>query len=331
MTPMTGPSSAASPERSGVGTTVGDSSEFAVIASLTQGLAQGAAVSVGPGDDGAVFLVNGSAVVSTDLLVEGVHFRTDWSGPEQIGRKAVAVNVSDLEAMGAEPVSLVIAIGLPSTTPVLWLKQLYAGIRAEAEAAGVSVVGGDTTAADKLTLAVTVIGQTGHLPAVTRAGARPGQVIAQIGRLGWAGAGLTVLRRGFRSPRAAVAAQQVPQVPYGAGRIAAQAGASAMVDVSDGLLADLGHIAGASGVRIELDSAAIAIDEPLRVVGAATGADPLGLALGGGEDHGLAAAFDEQLVPEGWTVIGRVVDGEPAVLVDGEPWAGSAGWDHFRH
>ncbi len=329
MSPMTGPSTDPTPVPRLSGASVAQVGEFELISALTHDLPQGAAVSVGPGDDGAVFLVNGSAVVSTDLLVETVHFRTDWSGPEQIGRKAIAVNVADLEAMGAQPVCVVIALGLPADTPAEWVRSLYAGVRTECEAAGVSLVGGDTTGAEQLTIGVTVIGQTGHLPPVTRDGAVPGQVVAYTGRLGWASAGLSVLQRGFRSPRAAVAAQQVPQVPYGQGRRAAQAGATAMVDVSDGLLADLGHLASGSGVRIELDSSLVPVDEPLHVVGAATGVDPMGFALTGGEDHALAATFDEQLVPQGWTVIGSVVAGEPAVLVDGQPWAGAQGWEHF--
>jgi thiamine-monophosphate kinase len=140
-----------------------------------------------------------------------------------------------------------------------------------------------------------------------------------------------VLTRGFRSPGAVVVAHRVPEVPYGEGRIAAESGATAMIDVSDGLLADLGHIAKASGVRIELDSAAFEIAEPQQAVAAALGGgDPLGFQLTGGDDHALVATFPPGKVPTGWTTIGKVVSGQPSVLVDGAvPEVDSAGWKHF--
>lgn len=314
--------------------TLASAGEFGVIAQITRDLVMSPQVSVGPGDDAAVFLVDGSAVTSTDLLVEGVHFRTDWSSAEEIGRKAVAVNVADLEAMGATPVSMVIGLGAPGSLPAQWVREFSTGVRMEADRAGICLVGGDTTGARDITICVTVIGQTEGRAPVLRSGARTGQVVAVKGRLGWAAAGLSVLERGFRSPRAAVDSQRVPRVPYGAGREAARAGATAMLDVSDGLLADLGHIADASRVVIDLDSARFEIDEPVRAVAAATGRDALGLVLGGGEDHALAACFEVGSVPDGWQVLGRVRDPEaeegPTVLVDGKHWEGSAGWDHYR-
>ncbi|MGJ6978969.1 thiamine-phosphate kinase [Aestuariimicrobium soli] len=313
--------------------TIGEVGEFALIDRLTRDLDRSAAVSVGPGDDAAVFLVNGSAVCSTDLLIEGVHFRTDWSSGADVGRKAVAVNVADLEAMGATPVSLVVALGAPASTPLTWAKEFMTGLRQEAAEAGITVVGGDTTAASVITVCVTVVGQTEGRAPVLRSGAAAGQVVATVGRLGWAAAGLAVLRRGFRSPRAAVEAQRTPQVPYGQGRLAASAGATAMCDVSDGLLADLGHIATASGVVIDLDTARLTVDEPLTVVAQATGADPLSFVLTGGEDHALVACFEPGLVPDDWEVIGRVLEAadgaEPQVLVDGDPWEGPGGFSHF--
>ncbi|WP_203566637.1 thiamine-phosphate kinase [Aestuariimicrobium ganziense] len=315
--------------------TFADVGEFALISRLVRDLPAAPAVSVGPGDDAAVFLVNGSAVTSVDLLVEGVHFRSDWSSASDIGRKAVAVNVADLEAMGCEPLTMVIGLGAPASTTTQWAREFMTGVRDEAELAGITLVGGDTTAADKLVVSVTAIGQTGELAPVLRSGARPGDVVAIRGRLGWAAAGLTVLGRGFRSPRAAADAHRVPLVPYGAGRQAALAGATAMVDVSDGLLADLGHVARASEVRIDLDRARIPVDEPLRVVATAMGgSDPLRFALTGGEDHALAATFPLGRVPEDWTVVGQVLEADeddpPVVLVDGQPWQDeAAGWQHF--
>lgn len=332
MDATTGPATGQGTDRTAE--TLASAGEFGVIGQITRDLVMAPQVSVGPGDDGAVFLVNGSAVTSTDMLVEGVHFRTDWSSAEEIGRKAVAVNVADLEAMGATPVAMVIGLGAPGSLPSRWVREFSTGVRMEADRAGVCLVGGDTTGARDITICVTVIGQTdGHAP-VLRSGARSGQVVAVRGRLGWAAAGLAVLERGFRSPRAAVDSQRVPQVPYGAGRQAALAGATAMLDVSDGLLADLGHVAQASGVVIDLDSARFEVDEPVRAVAAATGKDAMGFVLGGGEDHALAACFEIGSVPEGWQVLGRVrepeVDEEPTVLVDGRHWEGSAGWDHYH-
>lgn len=310
--------------------TVGELGEFALIDAMVRPNALGPAISLGPGDDAAVHLVNGSAVTSTDMLCEGVHFRTQWSSAQQVGRKAVAENVADLEAMGAEPVALVVGLGLPAETEVAWVRQFAEGVYDEAERASISVVGGDTTRASSIVVSITATGQTGRLEPVRRDGARPGQLVAIAGRLGWAAAGLATLQRGFRSPRAVVQAQQVPEVPYGAGRVAALAGAGAMIDVSDGLVADLGHIARASKVGIEVLSARLPIDEPLRVVGQATGVDPLQFVLTGGEDHALAATFDDGFVPPGWTIIGAVADhgDEPGVRVDGAV-VERGGWDHF--
>jgi thiamine-monophosphate kinase len=138
-----------------------------------------------------------------------------------------------------------------------------------------------------------------------------------------------VLARGFRSPVAVVSAHRVPEPPYAAGPQAADAGATSMIDVSDGLLADLGHVARASGVRIDVRTAALAVPGRLVDVGAALGIDPMHWLLTGGEDHALAATFPGD-VPEGWTAIGTVAEGEPEVLVDGRAYdGGPSGWDHF--
>lgn len=321
-----------SPDGSGP-TTLAQLGEFALIAELVRDLPAAPDVLVGPGDDGAVLTVGGSVVVSTDVLVEGVHFRRDWSSANDIGRKAVAVNVADIEAMGARPQGVVVGFSAPGETEVRWTLDLAAGLRAECDAAGVSLLGGDTTRGRDVTLSVTALGTLDGRAPVRRGGARPGDELAVVGRLGWAAAGLLVLSRGFRSPRAVVEVQRVPQVPYGQGALAARAGATAMVDVSDGLLADLGHVARASGVTVDVTSAAFDIPEPLQTVGAATRVDPLLLVLTGGEDHALAATFPAGGVPEGWTTIGRVEEaGETGagVLVDGEPFAGVPGFDHFR-
>ena len=158
----------------------------------------------------------------------------------------------------------------------------------------------------------------------------PGDVVAVAGRLGWAGAGLAVLTRGFRSPGTVVNAHRVPEPPYAAGPAAAKAGATSMIDVSDGLLADLGHIARVSGVLVDLRSEALEVPARLVDVGSALGVDPLHWLLTGGEDHALVATFPPgTALPEGWREIGVAAAGEPVVLVDGRTYEGDQGWDHF--
>lgn len=316
--------------------TLAEVGEFSLIESVTRSLPASDAVLVGPGDDGAVVAFpHGSVVCSTDTLVEGIHFRRDWSVALDVGRKAVAVNVADLEAMGARATALVVGFSAPADLPAAWARSFSAGLRAECDRAGVALVGGDMTRARDITVAVTVLGDLEGRAPVLRSGARPGQLLAIRGRTGWAAAGLAVLSRGFRSPRAVVEAQRVPEVPYGAGADAARAGASAMIDISDGLLADVGHLARASGVCCDLSRDAFEIPEPLQAVAAATGIDPYTLILTGGEDHALVAAFDSHDVPGGWRVIGSVTErGEesgPMVLVDGAAWEGQSGFDHFGH
>jgi thiamine-monophosphate kinase len=309
--------------------TVGSLGEFGIISRITKGLPVAPAVSVGPGDDAAVFLVNGSSVSSVDVLVEGVHFRRDWVPADLLGRRAVAVAAADIEAMGAYQTAVLVGLTIPTDLPVSWIDDLAKGIRIECEAAGAALVGGDLTRGREVVISVTVMGETRGGEPVLRSGAQPGDVVAYRGRLGWSGAGLAVLSRGFRSPRALVEAYQLPQVPYGAGAEARLAGASAMIDVSDGLLADLGHIADASQVCIDLDSARFDIPDPLHAVAAATGVDPLQFVLTGGEDHALVATFPLGSVPPEWQVIGIVTEAEPSVLVDGQAYDGTPGWDHF--
>ncbi len=315
--------------------TLAEFGEFSLIAAITTDLTLGPEVRVGPGDDAAVIEVDGELVSSLDVLVEGVHFRRDWSEAVDVGRKAVAVNVSDIEAMGARATGILVGFSAPDDLSVGWVLDFAQGLRTECAAAGVSLLGGDITRARDITIAVTVVGGLAGARPVLRSGARVGDVVAVHGLLGWASAGLAVLSRGFRSPRAVVEVQRVPRVDYGAGLIAARAGATAMIDVSDGLLADLGHVARASGVSIDLRLDALEVGEPLRVVAVATGKDPYAMILTGGEDHALAATFpDAGSVPPGWTAIGTVrVAGDPdaPVLVDGAVWEAPAGYDHFRN
>jgi thiamine-monophosphate kinase len=310
------------------GASLADVGEFGLIGALVALFPQGEHVLVGPGDDAAVLRVRaGHVVVSTDLLVEGRHFRRDWASAEDVGHRAAAQNLSDINAMGGTAHSLTIGLGAPGDLPAQWALDFARGFADECALVGASVVGGDLTRANEVVIAVTVIGACTQAP-VLRSGAEPGQVLAIAGRQGWSAGGLAVLGRGFRSPRVLVEAYRRPEPPYAAGPAAAVAGATAMIDVSDGLVADAGHLAADSGVAIDLRSDAFEVPEPLHAVAAATGTDPLALILGGGEDHSLLATFDPGTVPAGWTEVGSVGEGE-GVTVDGAEYDGPTGWTHF--
>ncbi len=309
--------------------TLAELGEFGLITRVTSGRAQPAATLLGPGDDAAVVAApDGRVVVCTDTAVEGVHWRPDWSTPHQVGRKVAAANLADVAAMGAVPTALVAALSCPPGTPVEQLSGYADGMWTEAAVTGVGVVGGDVTSAGQVIITVTALGSLEGREPVTRSGARPGDVLALRGRLGWAAAGLAVLSRGFRSPASVVGAHRVPEPPYAAGPEAARAGATAMIDVSDGLLADLAHVARASEVRLDVRSTAFEVPARLADVGRALGVDPLHWVLTGGEDHALVAAFPTA-PPAGWTVIGEVLPGEAAVVVDGRAYEATPGWDHF--
>ncbi|GIJ28357.1 thiamine-monophosphate kinase [Micromonospora qiuiae] len=305
--------------------------EFGLIDRVTARLSYGPKVLLGPGDDAAVVAAPDARVVaSTDVLVEGRHFRRDWSGAYDIGRRAAAANLADVVAMGADPTALLVALCVPAGLSAGWVEELADGIGAEASGVGASVVGGDMSASPTLTIAVTALGDLAGRTPVSRAGARPGDLIALAGRTGYAAAGFTVLSRGFRTPRLLVEAYRRPEVPYPAGPLAARLGATAMIDVSDGLLADLGHVATASGVAIDVERDAFDVPPQMRDAAQALGVDPYAWLLTGGDDHALAAAFPPATVlPDGWGVIGRVTEGA-GVTVDGAPFDGPAGWDHFR-
>lgn len=303
--------------------------EFELIDKITSGLVVGDDVLLSVGDDAAVLDLQGGSAVSTDLLIENVHFKRAWSPARCVGRKSVAVNVSDIEAMGARPSAVVVALAFPKDLDENWVVEFEAGVKEECAKAKVSLVGGDLSSSAHIAICVTALGDLGGRKPVTRAGARAGDVVAVCGKLGWASGGLMVLQRGFGSPKDLVAEQQTPSVPYGQGIAAAKAGATSMLDISDGLLADLDHIATASGVHIDVDTSLIEIPDGVARVAAATGKPALGFVLAGGEDHALAATFPPGApLPVGWRRVGSVSAGE-GITVDGEPFDGSLGWDHF--
>jgi thiamine-monophosphate kinase len=320
---------------------------------------------VGIGDDAAVLAApDGRVVASTDFLLEGRHFRRDTSSGTDVGHKAAARSLIDVAAMGAVPTGLLVALAAPPDLPVTWARDLTEGLAAECARAGATVIGGDTASAGSVLLATTVLGDLAGRAPVLRSGAAPGDLVAVTGPLGHAAAGLALLEAVHTvslpalPPAAAgpdppawagslVAAHRRPQPPYDAGPQAADLGATAMIDISDGLLADLGHIASASGVLIDLSSDRLSPGAGLRAAARALhpfsgrterGSGPehaqaLAWVLTGGEDHALAATFPPRVaLPSHWTLIGEVRAGPGnrySVLVDGQPWAGSAGWDHF--
>ena len=304
--------------------------EFGVIARVLAHSGSARLADVGPGDDAAVLRApDGRVVATTDVLVEGRHFRRDWSSAEDIGHKAAAANLADVAAMGATATALLVGLACPADTPTSWLEGVATGLAEECWPLGAAVIGGDMVGSapdsDCVVLSVTALGDLAGRAPVLRSGANPGDVIALAGRLGWAACGLAVLRRGFSSPAAAVAAHRRPLPPYAAGPAAADAGATAMCDVSDGLLADAAHLATASGVVLDLDRGALARTcleppGPLHQVAAALGDDPMAWVLTGGEDHSLLATFPPDVgLPEGWSTIGSVRAGDnAAVLVSGE-------------
>lgn len=335
----------------GMSGSLGEVGEFGLVRALAARFAQSDDVLVGPGDDAAVLRMSGDVVASVDLLLQNRHFRLDWSSAADIGHKAAAENLSDINAMGGRATALLVGLGAPADLGSDWALEFADGLAAEAAKVGASVVGGDLTEAEQIVISVTALGVCDH-GVIRRSGAQPGDVVAFAGRQGWAGAGFHVLSRGFRSPRTVVDAHRRPEPPYQAGPQAAKLGATAMIDVSDGFLQDLGHIAAASGVAIDIDPGALDVPEPLQAVGAAMGVDPLAFVLTGGDDYGLVATFPPDVaLPTEWRVVGSVSaaadngaaaganDGAAAASDDGavtvggeeyEPPDGHAGHQHFR-
>ena len=294
---------------------------------------------VGIGDDAAVLAApDGRVVATTDFLLEGRHFRRDWAGPSDIGHRAAARSLADIAAMGGVATALLVAFAAPPGLPSSWALDLVSGLAAECERAGASVAGGDVARSDVVLLAVTGLGDLQGRDPVTRAGARPGDVVAAAGPLGHSAAGLALLTAGFsaRPARAALAdlitAHLRPAPPYDAGPEAATLGATAMIDISDGLLADLGHVADASGAAIDVRAAALdtaALEPAARALGASVlGASALGTSAGtsglGAAALGAAAGAAPGPEPAGHAA-GAVPGDERATALN---WALTGGEDH---
>lgn len=303
--------------------TLGTVGERGVLARIFPRLPTGASTLLGPGDDAAVVAApDGRVVITTDMMVHGPDFWLVWSTANDLGWKAAASNLADVAAMGAVPTALVVALAAPADTLVTFLEEFADGLRegCEAMAPGCGVVGGDLSVSDTLTIAVTAFGDLEGRPPVTRTGARAGDVVAVSGPLDAAAEGLRLLFS-LGEPNAAtaaalrlshpaqVAAQLRPQPPIADGKAAALAGATAMIDLSDGLALDASRLARASGVALDL-----------------TGFTSLELA--GGEDHSLLATFPAGAeLPGGFRAIGAAVTGE-GVLLNGIP-VPDIGWDPY--
>lgn len=312
---------------------IGDLTESDILRRILARTPAATTAVTGPGDDAAVLALRGDLVATTDTLVHGPDFRLAWSSGFDLGYKAAAVNLADVAAMGARPTALLVALAIPASLPVTLVEDMAEGLAAACAtlAPGCAVVGGDLTVSATLTIAVTALGDLEGRSGVLRSGAQPGDTIALAGEQGVATRGLSTLFRRFtdangvptpldrglltEQERREVDAQLRPEPPVALGVHAALAGATAMMDVSDGLVLDARRMARSSNVTLAIDSQAF--EHPAS-------------ALEGGEDHALLATFSGAL-PEGFRAIGRVMEaGAEAVLVDGARYELPGGWDPYR-
>lgn len=333
--------SGAGEQGAGGAATLGDLGEAGILAEIFARLTTSDAVLVGPGDDTALLAVSGPVLATTDAMVLGRDWLDEWSTPQDVGVKVVMQNLADLAAMGGTGTGLLVTLVAPPWLPARWAHELTAGIAEVSAATGVPLIGGDLSSSDgAVVVSVTALGELAGRPPVLRSGAEPGQEVAVSGSLGRSAAGLEILRRrdGGWSPPGRQSQLTTDWVRYHCrpdpdltqGPAAAAAGATAMLDLSDGLVRDGGRIAAASAVRIELTEEVIVAlaGEFAPVLGEGTA---LECVLSGGEEHSLLATFPAGTVPAGWTVLGRTrsVDDDGA----GVWWRGAratgGGWDHF--
>ena len=294
---------------------------------------------VGPGDDSAVVSAPDSRfTVTTDTMVEGHDFKLEWSSGYDLGYKAIASNVADVAAMGAKPTALVVALICRPSTEIEWLESFADGLRdgCLALAPEAAVVGGDLTIADTTVIAVTAHGDLEGRAPVLRSGAQVGDVVAVAGTLGKAAAGLSLLFSGNTDAISAydelVNFQRRPQPPIAAGVLAAAAGATSMLDLSDGLSRDAARIAKASGVTVSLNRRDLqGFEAMLEEAARAISANAFDWVLDGGEDHSLLATFAAgSVIPREFKVIGEIIKRtNHDVLLDMAPVA-EGGWDSVR-
>jgi thiamine-monophosphate kinase len=325
------------------GTTLADVGEDELLAMVFPILAAardaasdgGSAIVIGPGDDAAVLALAASGgearlVATTDAVVRGRDWQDSWSTAEDVGAKVAAQNLADVAAMGARPLGLLVTLVADPETRVDWVMGLAHGLASVVAAAGCAVVGGDLSSAPPgvLVVSVTALGSLVAVEPVRRSGARSGDVVALAGSLGLAAAGWRLLEEGrAQEDSEAVARQRRPEPPWHLGPVAAAAGATSMIDLSDGLLRDAGRVAFASGVLVDFAMSALApsVQRLAPLLGPEVARECV---LAGGEEHSLLATFPPATaVPEGFRVMGTVRDGQ-GVAVDGRPEP-VRGWDHF--
>ncbi|MCS4484519.1 thiamine-phosphate kinase [Gleimia sp. 6138-11-ORH1] len=310
--------------------------EDQLIARMRELLPVGERTLVWSGDDCAeVASPTGSFLISTDVLVENVHFRLDWSSPFEIGARAAAQNLADIMAQGGRATAVVVSLVIPPHLDPEWLCDLVEGFSSCVKATSAGVVGGDISKGNQLVMSVTVCGEavTGKLPgSVVRSGAQPGDVIAVAGTLGHSYAGFLLCSAKETASRweRFISIYKVPQPPLELGPLAAGAGANALMDISDGLSTDLRRLAKASQVRLTLSEDALnPFISQLREVAAKVGKPPLELVLTGGEDHALLGCFPKQTeLPTGFIPIGTVSADSVGVWLDDKEIL-PTGWDHL--
>lgn len=292
----------------------------------------GGRLKLGIGDDAAAIETRGPVIATTDALIEGVHFRRDWIGPRDLGRKALAVNLSDIAAMGGRPIAALLALSVPPDAEVVDLRDFFFGLRDGARRWGCPIAGGDLTRAPQWSIAITVLGE----PAVRRGGkpvlalrsaARPGQSVYVTGRPGESGAGLIALGRGVSAP-ALIRRHNRPEPRLAEAAVLARICRDlAMLDLSDGIWCDSVRLAEASGCAIELESSALPISPAIRGFCGEHSIDPLQPVLFGGEDYellfctdrgleSLERAFRDRSIETNITRIGRVKSGRGRRLID---------------
>jgi thiamine-monophosphate kinase len=324
---------------------------IAAISRLLSGPQPG--VVVGIGDDAAVLEpTGGQPVLTTDLLVEGVHFERGTISARDLGAKAITVNVSDVAAMGASPRAALASVALTPDVDASWVMELYGGMRDACSEYALSLVGGDTNRAELLIVSVAVAGEVAPGRAVGRDGARPGDVVVVTGSLGAAAGGLALSRASAATTADALSrpwgrplldALERPVARVGEGQVLARCGATAMMDLSDGLAKDLSRLCGASGVGARVELSAVPVSPALREGASSLEVDALALALGGGEDYELVATLEpgdadvarrelDDRFGVTLTVVGTIIEGEGLVAVDADGRADRLeprGWDHF--
>lgn len=324
--------------------------EFELLAKLRERLPQdGPRVRLGSGDDAAVTVPGGATATSVDAIVEGVHFRREEAGLRTVGRKALATALSDLAAMGAEAGEAYVVLGAPEDLAEADFLALLDGLLELAAETDTTLAGGDLTRAPALTLAVTVVGHASSAEKlVPRGGAQPGDLLVLTGEIGGAAAGRLLLDDPSLADTVPAltadrlrARQTDPTPRLRSGRALAEAGAHAMIDLSDGLAGDAGHIAAESAAALRIEAGSLPLAKGVAEVAAAVGRDPLEVAVSGGEDYELLAALPADKLAEAstrigeaaettLTPIGEVAAGEGAqIRLPGGGLLEAQGFDHF--